>query len=87
MPSIEAPPATCRAPVFEPVAAVVDAILTTPVEMSIKPVPFAARVKLPLLLVTLRVLPFKSKLSTLRLSNLLLESVIRAEDAVSVPRV
>ncbi len=70
---------------FEPLATVVDAIFTTPVEISIKPVPFAARVRLPLVLVTLSVLPFKSRLSTLRLSNLLLASAIRTEDAVNVP--
>ena len=50
--------------------------------MSTKPVPFAARVRLPFVLVTLSVLPFKSRLSTLRLSILLLESTTIAEEAV-----
>jgi hypothetical protein len=49
------------------------------------PVPFGVRLMLPLVSVEEIVLPFKSRLSTLRLSNLLDASTIRADDAVSVP--
>ena len=58
---------------------------SAPALTTTSPVPFGSRIILPLLSVLLIVLPFKSKLSTLRLSSLLLASAIRALLAVRVP--
>ena len=53
--------------------------------ITVLPVPFGVNSKSPLVSVVLIVLPFKSKLSTFKLSNLELESVTRAELAVNAP--